>query len=62
MSIDAYGVLDKQARCSECGKFMPWARSKLREVSDGMPSPSPILVEDGLCERCTGKEATHDPR
>ena len=52
MTTDTYSLSDKQARCSECAKFMPWARSVQVEKSDGMPSPSPVLVEIGMCEKC----------
>lgn len=52
MSMDTYSCMDKQARCSECGQFMPWSRSKQVERSDGMPLPSPVLVEVGVCVHC----------
>jgi|GEM_PF-4235654 len=50
--MDTYSLKDKQARCSECGKFMPWENSRLVEKSDGMPLPSPVLIEHGMCGRC----------
>jgi hypothetical protein len=61
MSVDSYGPNDKQAHCAECAKFMPWDRSVQVEKSDGMPSPSPVLVEVGLCVRCeTRKEQSNE--
>lgn len=57
MSLDTYSLNDKQARCRECGKFMPWERSKLVEKSDGMPIPSPVLIEEGFCSTCEPKIA-----
>ena len=52
MTMDTYSMSDKQARCAECNKFMPWDRSHLVQKSDGMPSPSPVLIEKGICVRC----------
>lgn len=52
MAVDTYSMSDTAARCSECAKFMPWSRSVLVQRSDGMPSPSPVLVEIGKCEKC----------
>jgi len=57
MGLDTYSMNDKQARCSECGNFMPWGRSRQIQKSDGMPLPSPILLEVGLCARCEAAES-----
>ena len=52
MTMDTYGMNDAIARCANCAKFMPWSRSVLVEKSDGLPSPSPVYIESGICERC----------
>ncbi len=52
MSMDTYSSNDKTARCAKCARFMPWSRSRLIQKSDGMPSPSPILIERGICANC----------
>lgn len=54
---DTYSTSDRQAKCSECGRFMPWSRSRLVEKSDGMPLPSPVYVEQGWCVPCGDKPA-----
>lgn len=56
MGTDSYGPYDKQARCAQCGQFMSWDRSRLTEKSDGMPLPSPIYIEQGLCAECENKK------
>lgn len=50
--MDTYSMNDKQAKCSECGKFMPWKRSKVVKKGDGYPEPSLIYVEIGMCKQC----------
>ena len=52
MGIDTYSMNDKQAKCSECGKFMSWDRSIVVERGDGFPVPSPIYIEIGMCVKC----------
>ncbi|WP_162685482.1 hypothetical protein [Roseovarius amoyensis] len=60
--IDTYGPDDTTARCSNCGKFMPWHHSCLVEKSDGMPLPSPILVEMGICSKCEAEKMLEQPQ
>lgn len=50
--IDTYSMRDNAARCSECNRFMPWARSRQIEVDSGPPAEAPALVEKGKCARC----------
>jgi len=50
--MDTYSMNDKQAKCSECGKFMPCSRSKVVEESNGYPEPSLIYIEIGMCKQC----------
>lgn len=52
MMHDAYSQKDNAARCAQCNRFMPWERSRQVQESDGMPEPSPVLVETGICARC----------
>lgn len=52
MAIDTYNGKNKQAQCSECAKFMPWSRSRLAERGDGLPEPSPVYIEIGMCKAC----------
>lgn len=50
--MDTYSMNSKSAQCCKCGKFMPWERSNLIERSDGLPLPSLVLIEKGVCKNC----------
>ena len=41
-----------QPQCDVCAKFIPYERASLRQKSDGMPEPSPVLYWVGKCVQC----------
>jgi len=41
--------------CTECGKFMPWARYEEKYVFGQCYWNGPDVIEIGICEKCERK-------